>query len=142
MSSEMTTEVEVKAPKTEKAKAPKAKKTAKKVAKKTAKKGKTAKAPRAKKDGLRKPQIRILQCLAKAKAPFSRAQIAEKAPCDVAWLNSWIGSRNIETRAKNDQAGFLCLLSLALVKEHQAKDGQRGVAYEITAAGRKAISAL
>jgi hypothetical protein len=95
--------------------------------------------PRAKKEGLRKPQVRILAALAKAKTPLTRNEIAEKATCDKAWLNSWIGSKNPEIRAKNDKAEFPCLLTLKLVKDNE--DEEKGTVYIITPAGKAALAA-
>ena len=95
------------------------------------------KEPRAKKEGLRKPQVRILAALRKANKPLTRAQIAEKAPADLAWMNSWIGSNDDSIRAENDKK-FPSLLFLKMVKFAAAEDESK-TAYEITAIGRKAL---
>lgn len=116
-----------------------AKKTSPKAKPKAAKKAaKKPGVPRAKKVGLRKPQLRILTCLVKSKNPLTRAEIAEKAPCDIAWLNSWIGSHDEKIRAKNDKK-LPSLLTLGLVRFSAPEEGVRGACYEVTAFGRKAL---
>jgi hypothetical protein len=116
--------------------APKAKKAPAAKATPKAATPKAAPAPKTE-PGLRKPQIRILAALAKTSKPLNRNQIAEKASADLAWLNSWIGSNDEATRAKNDKK-FPCLLTLKFVK-FAAFEDEKGVAYEITASGRKAL---
>ena len=121
------------------------KKGAKKAAKavKTAKGGKkTAKktAPRAKKEGLRKPQVRILAVLAKATKGLTRAQIGEKGGVDVPMMNSYIGAHDEKVRAKNDKIVCPSLLTLGYVKYAPQEEGA-GVCYAITAAGKKAYEA-
>ena len=95
--------------------AKKGSKPAKKVAKK--------KAP-AKKTGLRKPQVRVLQCLAKAKKPLTRAEVSEKGEVDLAMLNSYIGSSDDATRKKNDQKVMPSLLTLKLVRQTLPEEGK------------------
>lgn len=110
------------------------KKVAKKVApKKAAKKAAT---PRAKKDGLRKPQIRVLKLLAK-KDGLDRNQISEKAPVDLATCVEYIGSHDPDIRAANDTKHFPSLISLGLVKAqmHDVK-GKNVIQYFITAKGK------
>jgi len=109
----------------------------KSAAPKKAKAPAAAKEPRAKKEGLRKPQVRILAALRKANKPLTRAQISEKAPADLAWMNSWIGSNDESIRAENDKT-FPSLLTLKMVKFAAAEDESK-TAYEITAIGRKAL---
>jgi hypothetical protein len=116
------------------------KKTVKKVVKK-AKKSTATKTPRTKKEGLRKPQIRILQCLAKSKHPLSRKEISETAPADLACLTSWIGSHDETIRAKNDKLSMPSLLTLKAVKFGPPTEASE-VVYEITALGRKMIENL
>src|SRR4051812_29433585 len=88
------------------------------------------------KDGLRKPQIRVLQALAKNKEPLSRKEISTKGKVDLAMLNSYIGAHDLKIRAKNDKAVCPSLLTLGYVT---AKDKEGTVVYSITASGRKAI---
>jgi len=132
-------ETKKEAPKAKASKAP-AKKEEKKPAAKKEKAAKEPKEPRAKKEGLRAPQVRILECLAKSKDPLSRTEISEKAPCDLAMLNSYIGSSNDEIREKCDAANFPSLVTLKFVKRVLPVDEKvRGAVYEISAAGRKTI---
>jgi DNA-binding MarR family transcriptional regulator len=126
---------------TETSAAPK-KKAAKKAPKKAAKapkKGKAAKAPRAKKEGLRKPQVRVLEALAKSKKSLSRTEISEKGGVDLAMLNSYIGSQDDSIRKKNDELVCKSLLTLGFVKYGTQQEEGRGMYYDITPAGRKAL---
>jgi hypothetical protein len=106
-------------------------------------------APRTKKEGLRKPQARILEALAKlgpGKA-LDRQTLAENAGCDPAWMNSWLGAVDPEIRAKNDtQNGWISLWSLGFVKMREAAEGENKDGtphkirvYEITESGRIAL---
>lgn len=98
-------------------------------------------APRARKEGLRKPQIDVLRCLSKAREPLSRKQIAEKAKTDLAFLTSHIGSHDEETRKANDKKNWPSLLGLGFVRSSTEEiDGRQTIAYEITATGRKALA--
>lgn len=110
-------------------------------AKKAAKKGaKTETKPREKKDGLRKPQLRILAALAK-RDNLTRAQIAEKAPVDVATCVEYIGSHDDAIRLANDEKHFPSLLTLGLVKAKQVDvEGRNVIQYSITAKGRTAVA--
>lgn len=127
--------------------APVAAKAKKAPAKKAAKPAKAAKAvkkaatngaaPKAKKDGLRGPQVRILTCLSKAKGPLTRNQISEKAPVDVATCVEYIGSTDKDRREANDTKHFPSLISLGLVKyDTHEVDGRDTIAYTITPKGR------
>lgn len=111
----------------------------KKTVAKTAQKA-DAKASTSGKPGLRKPQYRILKCLAKSPKPLTRAQIAEKAPVDQAACVEYIGSHDGDIRKANDAKHFPSLVSLGLVKHEQHDvDGRDVVVYMITAKG-KAVS--
>ncbi len=114
-------------------KAPKADKT-----QKTTKPAAEKAAPKQKSTGLRKPQVRILAYLAKIGKAAGRKDIAAGAACDLAWLNSWVGSNDDAVRAKNDTAEFPSLVTLKFVR-FAAPESGTGTAYEITAAGRKAL---
>ena len=86
---------------------------------------------------LRKPQVRVLEALAKAKEPLTRSVIADKAKVDQAGLTEYIGSTDKTKRAANDKRkGWKSLISLGYVK---AEDSEGATAYSITAAGRKAV---
>lgn len=98
-----------------------------------------------KKEGLRAPQVRILQALSKAKSPLTRKQISEKAPCDLAFLTEYMGSQDDEIRAKND-AKMMSLRSLGYVKVEfnlsspaTGSKGREGAAYSITLKGKTAL---
>ena len=92
-----------------------------------------------KKDGLRKPQIRVLAALSKSKQPLSRSEIGEKAEVDVASLTEVIGSSDAEIRKKNDKLkGWKSLLTLGFVK---ATKEEGAVSYTITTTGKKALDA-
>lgn len=97
---------------------------------------KSAQPPLRGKEGLRAPQIRILQALSKSKTPLNRAEIASQAPCDVASLTEQLGSLDEAKRLVNDVKHFPSLLSLGFVK---SDTGESGVVYSITANGRKAL---
>lgn len=127
-----------------------------KAAKKTAAKKKTpakkaASAPRAKKEGLRKPQVRILKTLSKNSKPLTRSEIADKAPVDVATCVEYIGSDDDGVRKSNDKKHFPSLVTLGFVKatDGSPKKGKDGTfsdnagptEYSITATGRKALEA-
>ncbi len=133
MSTETTT-VAPEAPKTEKKAASPKKPTSKKV--KAAPKASTNGKPKTE-GGLRKPQIRIIKVLAKGR-PMSRAQIAEKAPVDVAGCVEWIGSHDERTRKANDRKHFPSLITLGLVRLSNISNNEDvvGAIYEITAKGR------
>lgn len=142
--SEVSAEVAPKAAKKKAAKKAPAKKAAKKTAKaaKPAKKAakKADKAPRARKEGLRNPQVRILKALSKGKS-LTRAEIAEKAPVDVATCVEYIGSHDDAKRIANDKKHFPSLLTLKYVKAEQHDEGGHDVVrYAITAAGKAALA--
>lgn len=90
---------------------------------------------------LRKPMVRILACLAKARSPMARKEISEKAPCDLPFLTNYLGNYDSEQRAANEEKrGFKSLLTLGYVKQEQHDvDGRDVMMYEITANGRKAL---
>lgn len=120
--------------------APKGKKS---VAEKKEEAAASAPATKEKKAGLRKPQVRILAWLSKAGKPQTRAQIAEKAPCDVANCVELLGSHNPETRAANDVKHYPSLLSLGFVKlEKHDVDGKDVMSYSISAKGKAAYEKL
>lgn len=99
---------------------------------------------RAKKEGLRNPQVRILAALAKH-GEMTRAAIAEKAPVDVATCVEYVGSDDEAKRLANDKKHFPSLVSLGFVKQdwypNKETDAQGPTHYTITAAGKKALEA-
>lgn len=105
-----------------------------------AKSGKPSKngAETRRKDGLRGPQVRVLQALAKGKN-MTRPQITEKSGVDQATLTEYIGSSDDETRLKNDAKHFPSLVTLKLVKAAVPEEGTRAECYNITALGLKAL---
>lgn len=121
--------------------------TPKKPSKKATPKKASKKVPTAKKestrkiDGLNKPQTRILEFLSKQNKAQTRKDISEGASVDLAMLNSYIGSHKEDIRLKNDAKVCVSLLTMGFVKATSPEDESvRGVAYEITSAGKKAIS--
>lgn len=114
--------------------------TVKTASKKATKATKAAPATREKKDGLRKPQVRVLQFLAKQSKPQPRTVIAEKSPVDQAMLNSYIGSSDPAIRAKNDKAVCVSLLTLQYVKAELPAEENGATCYTITAKGKAALA--
>lgn len=115
-------------------------KATEKVVKKTGGKQEAASEPRAKKDGLRKGQERILKLLAKSSKPLTRALISEKAPVDVAACTEYLGSSNDEKRLENDVKHFPSLVSLKYIKAEVQEEG--GTVYIATASGKAAAAKL
>ena len=106
-------------------------------AKKAAKK---ESAPRAKKDGLRAGQVRILKALVK-KDLMGRVEIAQKAPVDVANCVELIGSHDEDKRAANDVKHYPSLITLGFVKPEQHDvEGKDTILYRITAKGKTEAS--
>jgi hypothetical protein len=126
--------------------APKAEKkaAAKKTPAKAAKTDKTPKTERAKKDGLRKPQERILKFLLKKPDGQNRNQISAGAPCDLANCVELLGSHDPVKREANDAKHYPSLLSLGYIKaeQHEATEGRDQIIYKLTAAGRKAAEKI
>jgi hypothetical protein len=95
--------------------------------------------PREKKEGLRGPQVRILQALKKSTDGMTRNEISSKANVDLASLSGYIGSYDPARRANDDQK-LMSLLSLKYVKvEKRDIDGKDTHITSITASGRKAL---
>lgn len=84
---------------------------------------------------IRKPQLRILQALAKAEGVLDRSQISEAATVDIAPLVEYLGSSDESRRIANDTKYFPSLITLGYVKLH-LMEGQPAT-YSITAAGKK-----
>ena len=105
---------------------------------KTAKKTATKKTANAKSNGLRKPQLRILQALVTSRKALTRQQIAAKAPVDAAATTEYIGSLDPQTREANDLKHFPSLISLKALKveQHDVK-GKDVIVFSITAKGKK-----
>lgn len=116
-------------------KAEKAKPAAKKADKKPAPKAAPKKVEKKNDGGLRKPQIRILKCLAKSTKTMDRKTVAAKAPVDQAACVEYLGSHDAKVRAANDKKHFPSLVTLGLVKFGPHEE-EGGVAYEITAKGK------
>ncbi len=114
--------------------------------------------PPGRKQGLRKPQIRILKALDRAKGPMTADVLAEKAQVDPAWLPSHVWGRISDApktgvlkeptplgRAWGEEHGKDTLLMLGYVQARHvdlAGDGKLTRVWEITPAGRHAIAAL
>lgn len=96
---------------------------------------------RARKEGLRSPQIRILQALSKAKSPMTCSEIAAKSGVDPAWFTSYIGAQD-ELRMKELERirGFKSLIALDYVRrERHDVEGRDTDLHQITVQGRKAL---
>lgn len=91
------------------------------------------------KSGLRKPQIKVLECLDK-KDGLTRAEIATKTGVDQASLTGYIGPVDPVKRKYNDETYFVTLVTLGYVK-HELHEGE-GITHKITAAGRKALEKI
>lgn len=127
--------------KVEKADAKPAKKAGKKKVKaaKSSDEPKAERKPREKKEGLRRFQIRTLLVLRGAGSPKTLADIAAKAGISAALVVQGVGRIEEEARSAYEaKAGFPSLLTLKFVRHGENTEG-RAAAYEITAAGRKAI---
>lgn len=98
--------------------------------------------PRARKEGLRLPQVRILKALPAGRR-LSRAQIIEKITQDgkATAIGDALGCKDPELRkARDASVGYKSLLSLGYAKQVDLDhDGRAETVYESTAAGRKAL---
>jgi len=129
-----------KSAKATKVKASKVTKTAKAKAKAPVKTVKTEAKTPVKSDGLRKPQVRILQTLAKSSKALNRSEISAQAKVDLANTTELIGANKDEVRASNDAKYYPSLLTLKLVKFAASEvEGSKGTYFAITPAGKKAI---
>jgi len=95
---------------------------------------------RAKKEGLRDGQVRILHVLSKAKGAMPRAMLAEKAKITVGWACNFIGPTDLAKRkVTEERTGFPSLMSLGAVKavrDEELNENQ----YVITATGKKLLA--
>lgn len=90
-------------------------------------------------DGLKKPQVRILEALSDGNW-LSRAEIATKAKVDNASLTGYLGSMDPETREKNDTEWYMCLMSLKCVKSKVTDENGKDVPrFAISAIGKAKI---
>lgn len=92
---------------------------------------------------LRKPQIRVLKALARARAPLSRAMLCERAEVDSAWIGDHVGKTDAVARTAREQlTGYPGLLTLGYCEVRETDlygDGSVvETSYVITAAGREA----
>jgi hypothetical protein len=86
---------------------------------------------------LRKPQIRILKCLADGRAR-TKPQIVKDARVERGWCTSYLGSNDPEKRAYNDTREFPSLLTLGYIRSETVDAGGKDIyVYEITDKGRK-----
>jgi len=90
-------------------------------------------------DGLKKPQVRILEALSDGNW-LSRAEIATKAKVDNASLTGYLGSMDVETREKNDTEWYMSLISLKFVKTKVTDENGKDVPrFAISALGKSKI---
>jgi hypothetical protein len=91
---------------------------------------------------LRKPQIRILKCLADGRAR-TKPQIVKDARVERGWCTSYLGSNDPEKRAYNDAREFPSLITLDLIRSETIDVGGKDIyVYEITEKGRKVAARL
>ena len=102
---------------------------------------KTAEKKVASTPALRQPQVRILEALAKSKKPLTRKMIVEATGLDTAWMTTWCGPQDATARKASDEKYKLLSLTTRKYIAEQIVEDERGVAYTITAAGRKALEA-
>lgn len=109
--------------------------------------------PRARKEGLRLPQIRVLHVLSKAKGPLSRTAISEKCGNKttvvvgraVGYSDPAKRKAFEQTKDGGGEPGNPCpsLLTLGYVTEKELDvDGAKETVIELTAKGRKAFQQL
>lgn len=108
---------------------------------KAAKAAPKSRAEHADRDGILRPQARILAALAKASPqPLNKAAIAERADVHPNWVAEYVGSDDM---VSDRVRGCLKLMPAKLVKLVKLPvDDEKGRLernYEITAAGRKAL---
>lgn len=98
---------------------------------------------RVKKEGLRIPQVRILEAVSKAADGLTRSQISTNAKVDPA-MQHYLGPvdpARVESQAVKE--GFPSLLSLKYLKQSkQDVDGKDVILYTITKAGQNALAKL
>jgi hypothetical protein len=91
---------------------------------------------------LRKPQIRILKCLADGRAR-TKPQIVKDARVERGWCTSYLGSNDPEKRAYNDAREFPSLLTLGYIRSEIVDAGGKDIyVYEITDKGRRVAARL
>lgn len=94
----------------------------------------------AKKDGLRKPQIKVLEVLNKTGRSLTSKEIAEKGQIDRASLSGYIGALDDARRSNDDKNRFVSLLTLKFVRcAPPESDDDKATRFEITALGKKAL---
>lgn len=84
--------------------------------------------------GLNKPQVRILQTLAKAKHSMLRGDVAAASKVDLGWITGYLSKA-----CKANKGPSLVERKLARSIEVDV-DGKKEVRFEITAAGRKELA--
>lgn len=92
-------------------------------------------------NALRKPQIRLLQAMAKAKGPLNAARLCELAGVDRAWVNEFTGKLDADKRADADEKyNVKSLVTRGYAKVRQVDvEGKKETVWEITATGRKGL---
>jgi len=96
---------------------------------------------------LRKPQQRILKCLARAKSWLSRAHISERAEVDIAWVGDHLGKTELVARTERERiTGYPSLITLGYVETKSMDvygDGSSTETnYRITQSGRQVIKQI
>ena len=99
---------------------------------------------KAKKEGLPRPQLRVLAALADSDGPLTKAEVTAKAKINAGIIADAIGRFDAEARKKRDaELKRFSLLSAAFVRLVEVKAGEDTKAetrLEITEAGRDALA--
>jgi hypothetical protein len=97
------------------------------------------KAPKAK--GLPRPQLRVLDALAKAGGPLTLAELVKATGVNGGIIADAVGRFDDESRAARDEKlGRPSLLARGCLKAAKAAEGETAARLEMTAAGKKALA--
>lgn len=97
--------------------------------------------PRAKKEGLRPAQVKILQLLSKAPKGLTKKAMVEQGGMEPTSLGCYLGLRDDEQRkALEEKTGRVALIDLKLIKEEV--DDELGYVYFITPAGKEKMKEM
>jgi hypothetical protein len=124
-------------------KAPAKKAPVKKAPAKAKKEDKAAKPEKAPKDksGLSKPQVRVLQALAKAGKALDRKQLSSKAEIDGTLIGNTVGYLDPEINARPVHANNLVNRKFVKIETHDI-DGKDVTTFTITASGKAALAKI
>lgn len=96
---------------------------------------------------LRKPQVRILQELAKVKSELgglNRTELAERSKVAATWVVGYVGAESPESRTRGEALhGYTSLITLGFAKDKKVEvEGKKERLFQITVAGRKHLEKL